>query len=216
MDINIRIANNSDLENLTILHCNSFTADNHIPMIFGKSFIKSNYKWLLNSGKSYVLVAEYKHEIIGLIAVSDIPFTRPMFLASCPQMLISLIRRPWIILNKKLWKRVFRLNNKTQSTRSILRAKGFAQMTIGAISNNHRGSGVFGMLVDAARINSKSRGSLAIRAGVYKVNTSSRKVFIKSNWQEFSQLETKDTVFYVTCYDKDFSEKYGLNFFVMV
>jgi len=94
MEITIRQASQSDLEHLVKLHCEAFTKDEHIPMLFGANYIKANYNWLLNSKYSYVLIAESYNEIVGQIAVSDIPFTRPMFITCLPQMLISFVRKP--------------------------------------------------------------------------------------------------------------------------
>ncbi len=210
MQITIRVAGHSDLKKLVKLHCDSFKADEHIPVLFGTNYIKANYQWLLNSNHSYVLIAENEDEIAGLIAVSDIAFTRPMFIACLPQMLLGFLLKPWLIFNKNLWKRLTRKSEENEQVASILKTKEFAQMTIGAVSANYRGHGVFGSLVDATRSYSQARGSKAIRAGVYKNNPSSRKVFIKENWQEFKQLETKDTVFYVTCFDEYFADKFGL------
>lgn len=211
MQIIIRVAGHSDLEKLVKLHCDSFKSDEHIPMLFGTNYIKANYKWLLNSNHSYILIAENNNEIAGLIAVSDIAFTRPMFIYCLPQMLLGFLKKPWLIFNKNLWKRLSRKSEKNEQAEKILKTKEFAQMTIGAVSANYRGYGVFGSLVDATRSHSQNRGSKAIRAGVYKNNNSSRKVFIKENWQEFEQLQTKDTVFYVTCFDKSFADKFNLH-----
>ena len=78
-------------------------------------------------------------------------------------------------------------------------------MTIGAVDADFRGAGVFPALVEATRTTSKTRGSKAIRAGIYKTNTPSRRVFIKSGWTETAALETEDTVFYVSRLDPTFT-----------
>jgi RimJ/RimL family protein N-acetyltransferase len=83
-------------------------------------------------------------------------------------------------------------------------------MTIGAVDSDFRGHGVFPALVEATKNYSKSRGSRAIRAGIYKTNQPSRRVFIKNGWFETPELQTSDTVFYVAYLDDLFQHEIGL------
>jgi GNAT superfamily N-acetyltransferase len=85
-----------------------------------------------------------------------------------------------------------------------------AQMTSGAVLADYRGNGVFPALVDATKSFSKARGSRAIRTGIYKANMSSRRVFIKCGWIETPELETSDTVSFVTYLDPDFQKELGV------
>ena len=195
----IRLATPSDIYSMTELHCNSFSADEHIPMMLGPLYVQATYRWLVGSGRSFALVAESEESIIGLIAVCDGPFTRPMFFSCLPALLKSILLSPQLILKKRLWGRLFRKPSQPTRTGSTKREKDyeFAQMTIGAVKSAYRGLGIFPALVQALIPYCEKRGSKGIVAGVYKINTASRNVFVKNNWHEEELLETSDTVFYI-------------------
>ena len=199
--IEIRPANIDDLEVITELHCSSFKPEDHIPMLFGKNYIKANYEWHIKSDMAYVLVAEIDSNIIGLVGMCDKSFFHPMFKACRNQMVIELIKKPGIILKKELWKRLLRRSELSEYGKLISEYPGMAQMTIGAVDANHRGLNIFPKLVNSTEKFSRERGSRAIRAGVYRKNSSSRRVFNKLGWIEMPELETSDTVFYVSFLD---------------
>jgi ribosomal protein S18 acetylase RimI-like enzyme len=208
--VNIRLATFDDLDAMVQLHCACFTADDHIPMMLGKRYVKATYRWHIRSNHTYALVAEIEKKIVGLIGMSDTPFTASMFKACFWEFVLSIILSPSLIFKKKLWERLFRHShqeNKSQR-RDLLNYPKVAQMTIGAVDREYRGLGIFDSLVESTIDISKSRGSIAIVAGVYKVNLSSRKVFQKSSWIETPSLETSDTVFYSFCLDESFHNEF--------
>lgn len=206
----IRLAMPRDLEALTQLHCNSFAPEDHVPVMLGESYVRATYRWLVTSRQAYCLVADSGGRIIGLVAVCDGSFTRPVFFACLPEFVGSLLRSPGLAFRRKLWVRLFRRPDVSGESRGIADYPGFAQMTIGAVDREFRGAGVFPALVEATKAYSRDRGSRAIRAGIYKGNTPSRRVFIKGGWIETRQLETDDTVFYVHYIDPDFSGLLGI------
>lgn len=191
----IRLATSKDLDSITFLHCNSFTAQNHVPMIFGPKYVKATYKWLITSNKSYVLIATINDELAGVVSVCDGAFTKDMFLSCLPEFFLSVLANPTIIFNKLLWKRLYR-KPESQENAELEKLPNFAQMTIGIVDSKFRGKGVFGELIEMTKVFSKERGSKLIRSGIYKINTSSRKTFINAGWPELTKIETEDTVFY--------------------
>jgi GNAT superfamily N-acetyltransferase len=211
-DVNftIRKATIDDINRLTDLHCKSFKPEDHVPMMLGENYVKATYKWQVLSKNAYVLVAEFEDKLAGLVAVCDGAFTKAMFFACLPEFILGIVKNPKLLLKKMLWKRLFRQPKITEEIKALVDSKGFAQMTIGAVEKEYRGSGVFGELINATKEYSKKRGSNAIRAGVYKKNQSSRRVFIKSGWPEITQLETIDTVFYVAFFDKSVALAFGV------
>ena len=209
VNIKIRLATISDIDKLSDLHCRSFKPEGHVPMMLGQNYVKATYRWQVLSKEAYVLVAEIEDKITGLVAVCDGAFTKDMFVACLPEFIIGIILNPKLILKKMLWKRLFRRPELTKEIKNQVDSSGFAQMTIGAVEKEYRGTGVFGELIQATKEYSKQRGSKAIRAGVYKKNQSSRRVFIKSEWAEVPQLETEETVFYVAFFDETIANKFG-------
>ncbi len=206
----IRLATIADIDGLTELHIASFEPEDHIPVRLGKNYVRATYQWLVTSGMSYVLVADTGHQIVGLIAVSDRAFTAPMFKACVKEFVLAILRNPLLLGYRDLWRRLFRRPDATSQGRHIADYPGMAQMTIGAVDENYRGYGVFPALVEATCTYSEERGSRAIRAGIYRENMPSRRVFIKLGWIETPILETRDTVFYVMFLDPTLSEEIGI------
>jgi hypothetical protein len=196
--ITIRLATNNDIEKMADLHCSSFGPEDHVPVLLGRNYIKAMYRWKVNGKEAYTLVAESHGLIVGLVAVCDRSFTLPMFKACFPEFIKSIIKKPSILFDRSLWRRFFRRsdnsNNRGEHSEN---QSGIAQMIIGVVDSAFRGRGVFAELIESTKAVSKSRGSKAIRAGIYKNNSSSRRVFIKSGWIELPAPEASDTVFYV-------------------
>ncbi|SNR74598.1 Acetyltransferase (GNAT) family protein [Lutibacter agarilyticus] len=205
--MNIKLANLNDLNEITELHCLSFKPKNHVPMMLGENYVKATYKWLITSKESYVLIGIEGGKIIGLVAVCDGAFTKPMFIACLPEFMLSIVLKPTRLFSKMLWERLLRRPDVDSNKISIIDSQGFAQMTIGAVDSNYRGSGIFGELIEETKNVSKYRGSRGIRAGVYKKNKSSRRVFEKSGWREMKYLETKETVYYTSFFDEEFKNE---------
>jgi hypothetical protein len=208
--ISIRLAEIRDLDKLTDLHCASFKPEDHVPVMLGPRYVKATYRWQVSSPDAYTLVAELDGKIVGLVAVCDKPFTRPMFMACIGEFILSILNKPALLFQAMLWKRLFRRSESSGKGEVMAAYPGMAQMTIGAVDANYRGISIFPALVDATKSFSKARGSRAIRAGVYKSNMPSRRVFIKGEWIETPELETPDTVFYVAYLDPAFPKELGI------
>ncbi len=210
-EINIRLAVINDIEELTDLHCESFKPEDHVPMMFGRNYVKATYRWLVTNKSSYILVAESGGKIIGLVAMCDGSFTAPMFIACFPELIQSLWAHPSMVFKSKLWNRLIRrpdVNSKI--SRRIVNYPNVSQMTIGAVDSIYRGRNIFPSLISATKNVSKKRGARAIRAGVYKTNTPCRIAFIKDGWIETPELETHDTVFFMVFLDDSIVHELGL------
>jgi hypothetical protein len=206
----VRLATLADLDDVTRLHMASFKPEDHVPVMLGSDYVRATYKWQISSPEAYTLVAELDGKIVGLVAVCDKPFTKPMFMASIGEFIRSLLRKPGLLFQSKLWERLFRHEGSSAKGDRLANYPGMAQMTIGAVDANCRGAGVFPALVEATKSFSKARGSRAIRAGIYKPNMPSRRVFIKGEWIETKDLETTDTVFYVAYLDPTLPAELGI------
>jgi ribosomal protein S18 acetylase RimI-like enzyme len=206
--VKIRVATNDDIEALTELHCASFKPHEHIPVRLGQDYVKSTFRWQVSSGHSYVLVADVEDSVAGYVGVSDVPFTRPMFVSCLGPFVRSVLKNPLLLSEKALWMRAFRGPRDHYAIGGdLLSCPTVAQMIIGAVDNRYRGYGIFPRLVESTKGASKARGSRAIVAGVYKDNSPSRRVFEKLGWVEFPGLETTDTVFYVAWLDPTFANE---------
>jgi glycosyltransferase involved in cell wall biosynthesis len=194
----VRPAIPGDIDALVELHCTSFSPSQHVPMMLGKRYVRAAYRWQVTSKEAYTLVAESDGRIVGAVSVCDGPFTARMFRACLSQLLSAVVGRPSLLFEESLWKRLVRRSRRREDRdRGLLGQPNVAQMVIGVVHRDYRGGGVFDALVEQTRGTSSSRGSVAICAGVYKNNTSCRRVFVKSGWVESRALETSDTVVYV-------------------
>ena len=200
----IREASIADLNQMVILHNRSFNPEDHVPMILGEDYLRATFRWFLTSEMAYILVAEIENSLAGFVAICDKSYFKPMFIACFPEFLGSFIKNPGMIFSRILWRRLFRLQNGKHRKTNLSKAPGFAHLSVIAVDPYYRGRGIFGQLVQAAKVKSKSRGSRAIGAGVYKQNSTSRKVFSKAGWKEMDELNTYDTVYYVTFLDNEF------------
>lgn len=214
-EVIIRLAVMNDIDPMTNLHCRSFTAEEHVPMTLGREYVKATYRWLVTSKKAYALVAELDKQIVGLVAMCDNSFTLPMFMACVPEFVMSLFRHPSLLFTKRLWRRLFRRPDVSgKRANEIVSCPGVAQMTIGAVDASVRGKSIFPKLISATKNFSKSRGIRAIRAGVYKTNTSCRRAFIKDGWTETPELMTPDTVFFMAFLDDSIARELGLEYLI--
>jgi GNAT superfamily N-acetyltransferase len=204
----IRRAQASEIDRLTELHMAAFRPEDNIAVLLGRRYVWASYRWLVTSKRAYTLVAVAQDKIIGLVAVADIPFTKPMVKACLPEFLWSLALKPSLFFNKKLWWRLIRKEGQaTKIGKRIVNCPGMAQMTIGLVDKEFRGKSIFPTLIEATKDVSRSRGSRAIRAGIYKPNQQSRRCFEKVGWVETPELETVDLVFYMVYLDPNLAKE---------
>jgi len=209
--LEIRVAQLCELDSLTEVHLAAFKPEDNIPVLLGRRYVRAVYRWLVTSKQTYTRIAVAQDKLLGLVAVADISFTKPMFKACLPEFLRSLALRPSLFFKKRLWHRFIRgERGATQLGRRISMYPGVAQLPIVAVEKEFRGLDIFPALIEAAKKRSRSRGSRAIRAGVYKVNKASRRAFEKVGWIEAPELETVDLVFYITYLDPNLAEELGV------
>jgi ribosomal protein S18 acetylase RimI-like enzyme len=169
--------------------------------------VRATYRWQVTQESVYVLVADDGGKIIGLIAVSAEPFTLPMFKACLGEFIGSLARHPSLLAKPQVWKRLFRRSSgENAQADAMAHTPGMAQMIIGAVDAESRGRRIFPALIDATTVESRKRGSRAIRAGVYKRNIPVQKAFIKAGWEEAPVFESQDTKYYIQFLDPTFRD----------
>jgi hypothetical protein len=209
--VKIRLATLDDVERLTEMHCASFQPEDHVPVMLGRRYVRATYRWLVTSREAYALVAEVGSTVAGVVGVCDRSFSSPMFKACLGEFVLSLVRNPTLLLSGKLWQRLYRRSSPATDKGALIAGYfGVAQMTIGVVDAGFRGKSIFPALIEATKSFSKSRGSRAIRGGIYKPNSSSRRVFVKGGWIETPDLETEDTVFYMAYLDPSLPDELQL------
>lgn len=201
-DIKIRRAVAGDIEAITDLHRASFSGNEHVPVMLGRRYVKATITWQVVSAHAYMLVAEAEGRIVGFFGVCDSAYAWPMFKSCLRSFVVSLLRNPFLLFEKTLWTRLVRHSGDAYDTaRKVLACSDVAQGIIGAVDAQFRGHGIFARLMESTMETSSARGSKAIVGGVYRENSSSRRVFIKSGWIEIPCPATSETVFYVAMLD---------------
>jgi ribosomal protein S18 acetylase RimI-like enzyme len=209
--VSIRLATIEDVNSITELHYESFTSEDHIPMILGKRYVKATYKWHVGSKNAYTLVAEIDGKLVGFMAACKGGYTLRMFVACFYEFVLCLMKNPMLLINMKLWKRLFRRPMSRKGQKKITDHPGFGQLTIGAVKSGFRGQGIYPALVEAHRSVGRVRGIRVLSAGIYKKNHSARRVFVKGGWTETPELETSDTVFYIAYLDPFIIDELGMH-----
>lgn len=200
----IRLATPADIDTLTELHWACFGPDDHLPVILGKPYIKAMYRWQVSGKEAYAVIAESGGEAIAFGGASDGPYMWPMFKACFGQFLISLLRNPLLLVDRRLWQRLLGSQKALDDqARAILNRPGVAYLTAGAVDARFRGMGINGAVAEALKAISQSRGSKALCVGMRRDNQASRRVFDKLGWAEVPASETSELVHYVTYMDPD-------------
>jgi ribosomal protein S18 acetylase RimI-like enzyme len=200
----IRLATLDDVDTLTELHCACFGPDDHLPVILGKQYIKAMYRWQVSGREAYTVIAESGGEAVAFGGASDGPYVWPMLKACFGQFLMSLVRNPLLLVDRRLWRRLFGSQKAVdKQARGILNRPGVAHLMAGAVDARFRGMGINGAVAEALKAISESRGSKALCVGMRRTNHAVRRVFDKLGWDEVPVSETSDRVHYVTYMDPD-------------
>jgi len=194
--VNIRRAKLSDLDQLVDLHYVCFEPDEHLAMRFGKSFIRAAYKWFITSEETFAILAEVENEVVGLTTVCDSPYNGPMLRNCLREAIVGLLTHPWLIFHAEIFNRIIDLFIKKQDVGELTEDQSdVAHLAFIAAHPDCRGRGIGSMLLNESKQIALKRGKRFHRAGVYKVNIASQRMFKKCGHVKVPSLETKRTVF---------------------
>lgn len=208
----IRFAKPEDVARLTSLHCQTFTPEQHVPVVLGERFVTAVFNWVLQDKSTYAFVAEEDNRLIGYICACDHAYSSRMLIACLPDFILSLIRNPKLFGSKLLWKRFLRREGyKNEKAKMIANHPRLTYIMFGAVDDSARGKGIYIQLYDAVKEYSVTRGARALRGDVYKLNAAIRRVKEKDHWVEIPELETSETVAYIYFLDQSMIDELDLN-----
>lgn len=208
MSLKIRLASVSDVEAMTKIHLSSFIPDEHLGTLLGPIFVRASYLWHVTDACAYVIVAEEDGKLLGLLGMCDGSFTMRMIKGCLWVFLGALLRRPRLLIDRRLWSRLARTKTHYEWVNEFCSTPGVAQMTIGAVDAGARGKNVFPSLIKNCEKISKERGNVAVRAGLYRRNVPCQRAFVKCGWIEVPELGTDETMFFVFVLDKALLKKF--------
>ena len=195
-DISIREAQLADLDKLVELHMNCFSPREHLAVRLGRSYIRAAYRWFITSSETFTILAEDMDCVVGLTTICDRSYNRPMLRHTLREAVLAFIMRPWLVFHPEVRDRIV---NIILSRRGVGEAspseEGVAHLAFIAVASSARGKGVGDALLQYSIKDYMSRNYRRIRAGVYKENHASTRMFERNGFNEAPELETKHTVF---------------------
>jgi len=208
MSVTTRTATIADVQSMTSLHMASFRPGEHLGALLGPAFVRAYYMWHVTDDCAYAMVAELDGSLVGLLGMCDGPFTMRMLRGCRRAFAFAILRRPWLLVDRRMWSRVARAKASSRWVGEFCSTPGVAQMTIGAVDASARGHSVFPSLIKCCEEVSVARGIAAVRAGVYRGNTSCKRAFVKSNWAEVPELGSDETVFFVRVFSPELLKRF--------
>lgn len=194
--VRIRLANLSDLKPLIDLHLRCFTKHEHLAVRLGASYIHAVYHWFITSSDTFTLVAEYSGKIVGLTTVCDRSYNGLMLRNTLKQFIIAVFKRPFAIFHWEFLSRLINLiSRRGESGQLDHYENDVSHLAFIAVDGSMRGKGVGVRLLEEAKSISLERGFPRMRAGVYKQNSASIRMFAKAGYQIVPDLETSRTHF---------------------
>lgn len=193
---------------MVALHLASFSPDEHLGVLLGPGFVRASYAWHVTDPAAWAIVAEMQGSVVGLLGMCDGPFTSRVLRSCLGSFIASLLRRPGLLFDRRLWSRLVREKPSAPWVGRFSAELGVAQMTIGAVDSGTRGVSVFPSLIRECERLGQVRGLRAVRAGVYRGNLPCQRSFAKCGWTEVEALGSVDTVYFVRVFDPHLLEMF--------
>lgn len=188
--ISIGPATPADIASLTALHLAIFSKIEHLALKLGRPFIRAVYRWFVTSPGTLVLVARHGDRLVGFTAFSDRPYNMPMLRACKWQVLLGLLRRPWLMLRPD-W--LYRLASHclTKKGRSLGKV---AQIAFTGIAADLQGQGLGRALKHASIEVCREWGAETVVTGVLRENVQARVLNESAGFLEVPELSSRRLV----------------------
>ncbi len=190
--LRVRRAVLSDLDAIVRLHHESFSADDSLVGLLGPGYVRAAWKWAIESPLNTTLVADDDGRLEGVMSICERSYFGPLLGETRGALVRALLRRPWIVFDGKLRRRLRRQG--APARRMPLAPGDSAQVFLVAVARAARGRGVFGFLSAAVVEHARVRGLRIVRAGVRRENLPSQRAFTEGGWVELPGEATADTL----------------------
>ncbi len=192
-----RLGTLEDLDQLVDLHYKSFTPDFHLAMVLGKRFIRRSYHWFLTSENAFVWLAEYNNQVVSMTTISDIPYNRPMLKHSFFAATLGLLGNPGILFHKEIRSRLYRLITGKREVMELQEdSHEIAYLAFIATDSSMRGTGLGSKILNSSEDICLKRNKTFIRAGVYRQNIASIKMFTKVGYKKVENIKNREIDYY--------------------
>ncbi|NWJ42563.1 MAG: GNAT family N-acetyltransferase [Geothrix sp.] len=189
LNIQISPGTPADLAEVVALHLACSSAEEGALLGFGRGFIRAAYRWFLTSPGTLVLVARSGDRLVGLTALSDRPYGRPLLRACRWQAMLGFLRRPWLAARPDWWSRL------GPSVPSAARpCGGAAQIAFTCVAAEVRGCGIGRGLKQASIRACLEWGAESINTGVRRENARARALNEQAGFVEVPELSSERLV----------------------
>jgi GNAT superfamily N-acetyltransferase len=169
--IKYREATPADIDALVDLHFTSFTAREHMAIYLGRDFIRTMYRWFLDSPRTVTIVAEEQDGIVGLHTACNGPYFSLMFTENKAATLRAIMLRPWVICYPTIIRRLLRaFFAKNHRLQELSADKSFMNLGIIAIHPDYRHKGLGIALLEGLVKEGRKRGWHKFYLITYKRN----------------------------------------------
>ncbi len=185
----------SDLDQLAELHYTCFKSHENIAVNFGKNFVRAVYKWFLTSEITYTIVATVEDQVVGLTTVCDSPYIIPMFKNCLLDAIIGIITHPAVLYDRSFINQVIGYCVRKPYVSMIDENNlEIAYLAYIAVHPDYQGQRIGSkLLIESKRI-AAERGKFYHRAGIYKHNIASQRMFENCGHIILKDQGTKDIV----------------------
>jgi ribosomal protein S18 acetylase RimI-like enzyme len=201
LEIKIRQAHIGDVQGLLDLHYRCFEPDQHLAMLFGKSFMRSVYRWFVTSGKNIVVVAEVPSKdgkIVGVCTATDGPYHRLMLSHNKLSLIRSFLLRPWLVLKPAIRKRLKEtLFTRDSVEQELEQDEKVVHGGLVGVDPEYRRRGLAVRVLQETYRECHRRGYTKMIGITYKENVAVRRALVKVGYKELSFPGDKKSLFTV-------------------
>jgi ribosomal protein S18 acetylase RimI-like enzyme len=184
----IRQGQPADVERLVDLHCQVFDERTHLAMLFGRAFLRAAYQWYSDSPEAFALVAEVDGEVRGSCTVNRGSYY-VVFRRNVRALVGSVFRKPSVLLNRAVWRRLGALRPKRGRT-----VGDVAYLAYLTVSDAGRRAGIGKALVTAAIEECGRRRWGEMVTAFHRDNVPARLMYKSLGFEEFAELTHDDLV----------------------
>src|SRR5688572_14558771 len=157
-------------------------------MLFGRAFLCAAYRWYSDSSEAFTLVADIGGRVEGSCTVNRGSYYI-VFRRNVRALVTSVFRRPGLLLNKAVWRRLGALRRKRGRI-----AGDAAYLAYLSVSDAGRRAGIGKALVTAAIDECGRRGWGEIVTAIHRDNVPARFMYKILGFEEFGELTHDDLV----------------------
>lgn len=200
-DITIKKISYEMIENIAQLHMIAFKG--YTNTLIGKSYVRAFIRWFCESNEAIALCAIDKtNNPVGYVVGAPLGYTARLNKKIIGPAMIGIVIRPWLAINPRFrWIVINRIKSLRQSgmrnleVTPILPSPTISLVGIG-VHPDYRGKKIGDELIKEFETNVRKIHAKSMRLSVYKDNIAACKLYEKSGWKFFNQVNQPFVYYY--------------------